>query len=72
MNIIKRYKSPTPKGFKKLAWIGAILAAVGGAIMTFDMDLPTQVVDMGKYLTLIGTIIAAICGATVDKDKIKD
>ena len=51
MNIVERYKKPTPKFFKTLRNIGIALATAGGAIAT--------------YMTVAGTVATAVSQAVV-------
>jgi len=65
MNIIERYKQPTPKFFKTLRNIGIALATVGGAIIAAPISLPAIVVTIGTYLTVAGTVATAVSQAVV-------
>jgi hypothetical protein len=40
MNIVDRYKKPTPKFFRTLRNIGIALATAGGAIIAAPISLP--------------------------------
>lgn len=60
MNIVERYKQPTPKFFKTLRNIGIALAAVGGAILTAPVSFPAIVVTVGAYITVAGTVATAV------------
>ncbi len=68
MNIIERYKKPTPKFFKTLRNIGIALATAGGAIITAPVTLPVAVVTVATYMTVAGTVATAVSQAvTVDE-----
>lgn len=69
MNIIERYKQPTPNFFKTLRNIGIALAAVGGAIMAAPISLPAIVVTVATYLTVAGTVATAVSQAVVQSDE---
>jgi hypothetical protein len=68
MNIVERYKQPTPKFFKTLRNIGIALAAVGGAIIAAPISLPAIVVTVATYLTVAGTVATAVSQAVVKSD----
>ncbi len=65
MNIVERYKQPTPKFFKTLRNIGIALAAVGGAILTAPVSFPAIVVTVGAYITVAGTVATALSQAVI-------
>lgn len=65
MNIVERYKQPTPKFFKTLRNIGIALAAVGGAILTAPVSFPAIVVTVGAYITVAGTVATAVSQAVI-------
>ena len=69
MNIVERYKQPTPNFFKTLRNIGIALAAVGGAIMAAPISLPAIVVTVATYLTVAGTVATAVSQAVVQSDE---
>ncbi len=68
MNLVQRYKKPTPKFFKTLRNIGIALATAGGAIIAAPIALPTAVVTVATYLTVAGTVATAISQAVVSDD----
>lgn len=65
MNIIERYKQPTPKFFRTLRNIGIALATAGGAIIAAPISLPAIVVSIGIYMTVAGTVATAVSQAAV-------
>ena len=72
MNIVQRYKKPTPKFFKTLRNIGIALATTGGAIVAAPIALPAAIVTVATYLTVAGTVATAVSQAVVlDDDKQK-
>lgn len=72
MNIVERYKKPTPKFFKTLRNIGIALATAGGAIIVAPISLPAIIVTIATYLTVAGTVVTAISQAVVtDEDSQK-
>ena len=69
MNLIDRYKKPTPTFFRKLRNIGIALAATGGAIITAPISLPALVITIATYLTFVGTVATAVSQAVVSDDE---
>ncbi len=69
MNIVERYKKPTPKFFRTLRNIGIALATSGGAIIAAPVALPAAVVTVATYMTVAGTVATAVSQAvTVDEE----
>lgn len=69
MNILDRYKKPTPKFFRILRNIGLAMVASGGAILAAPIVMPALLVTIATYTTVIGTVISSISQAVVsDKD----
>tara|TARA_R110002111_G_scaffold99079_1_gene153009 strand:+ start:407 stop:649 length:243 start_codon:yes stop_codon:yes gene_type:complete len=65
MNIVERYKKPTPKFFKTLRNIGIALATAGGAIIAAPISMPALVVTIATYMTVAGTVATAVSQAVV-------
>lgn len=65
MNIVERYKQPTPKFFRLLRNIGIALATAGGAIIATPISLPAIVITIGTYMTVAGTVTTAVSQAVV-------
>ncbi|CAM3459028.1 hypothetical protein [Aequorivita lipolytica] len=65
MNILDRYKKPTPKFFRILRNIGLALVASGGAILAAPVVMPGILVTIATYITVIGTVISSISQAVV-------
>lgn len=66
MNVVDRAKAPTPKFFKILRSIGLVIAAVGGAVITAPVALPSIVVSVAGYMVVAGGVISAVSQVTVD------
>lgn len=69
MNIVERYKKPTPKFFKTLRNIGIALATAGGAITAAPISMPAIVVTIATYMTVAGTVATAVSQAVVTDDE---
>lgn len=69
MNIVERYKKPTPKFFKTLRNVGIALATAGGAIIAAPISMPTIVVTIATYMTVAGTVATAVSQAVVTDDE---
>lgn len=69
MNIVERYKKPTPKFFKTLRNIGIALATAGGAIIAAPITMPAIVVTIATYMTVAGTVATAVSQAVVSDDE---
>ncbi|MBD0824464.1 hypothetical protein [Aestuariibaculum marinum] len=70
MNLIERYKSPTPKFFRTLRNIGIALATAGGAIIAAPVALPGIVISIATYVSLAGTVATAVSQAVVADETI--
>jgi len=64
-NLLQRVSSPTPKFFKVLRDIGLALAALGGAILTAPVSIPTAVTAVAGYVAVAGGVLTAVSQATV-------
>jgi hypothetical protein len=69
MNLVERYKKPTPKFFRLLRNIGIALATAGGAIIAAPVALPAAVVTVATYMTVAGTVATAVSQAVVTDDE---
>ena len=69
MNILERYKKPTPKFFKTLRNIGIALATAGGAIIAAPISMPAIVVTIATYMTVAGTVATAVSQAVVTDEE---
>lgn len=65
MNIVDRYKKPTPKFFRILRNIGIALGIVGGTILAAPISLPAFIVTAGGYLTVAGAVATTVSQAVV-------
>ncbi|WP_417200020.1 hypothetical protein [Bizionia sp.] len=65
MNVVERYKKPTPKFFKILRNIGIALATAGGAIIAAPVSIPAIVITIATYMTVAGTVATAVSQAVV-------
>lgn len=65
MNIVERYKKPTPKFFRLLRNIGIALATTAGVIIAAPISLPAIVITIGIYMTVAGTVATAVSQAVV-------
>ena len=68
MNILQRAQAPTSNFFKKLRNIGLALAAIGAAIISAPIVLPTVVVTIAGYLAVAGGVIGAVSQITTIND----
>ena len=64
-NIKNRYKSPTPRFFRRLRNIGIALATTGGTILAAPVLLPATIVSAAGYLAVAGTVATAVSQAVV-------
>jgi hypothetical protein len=72
MNIVERYKKPTPIFFKTLRNIGIALATTGGVVLASPVALPAVLTSIASYLTVAGTVAVSVSQAVVeDVDKEK-
>ncbi|TYB74278.1 hypothetical protein ES674_14075 [Bizionia myxarmorum] len=69
MNLVERYKEPTPRFFRILRNIGIALAAAGGAIITAPISLPAIVITIATYMAVAGTVATAVSQAAVIDDR---
>lgn len=69
MNIVERYKKPTPKFFRTLRNIGIALATAGGAIIAAPVAIPATVVTIATYMTVAGTVATAVSQAVTIDDE---
>ena len=69
MNLVERYKKPTPKFFRLLRNIGIALATAGGAIIAAPVSLPAIVITIGTYMTVAGTVATAVSQAVTIDDE---
>ncbi len=65
MNLVERYKKPTPKFFKVLRNIGIALATAGGVVIAAPVSMPALIVTIATYMTVAGTVATAVSQAVV-------
>lgn len=65
MNILNRYKSPTPKFFRTLRNVGLVLATAGGTLLAAPVALPAWLLSAATYVVVAGTVATAVSQATV-------
>jgi len=66
MNILNRFKEPTPKFFKTLRNIGLGLATAGGTLLAAPITLPAWLFSIATYVVVAGTVVTAVSQATVE------
>ena len=65
MNLLKRFKEPTPPFFRRLRNIGITLATVGGTIIAAPIELSELLVNIASYLTVAGTVAVTVSQSVV-------
>ncbi len=65
MNIIERFKAPTPDFFKRLRNIGLSLVATGTVLVSTPIIIPASLVTFGSYLIVAGSVASAIAQSVV-------
>ncbi len=68
MNILDRYKKPTPKFFRILRTLGVGLATAGGTILAAPVSIPAWLISIATYVVVAGTVVTAVSQAAVDDD----
>ena len=68
MNILDRYKKPTPKFFRILRTLGLGLATAGGTILTAPVSIPAWLISVATYVVVAGTVATAVSQAAVADD----
>ena len=72
MNIVERYKKPTPRFFKILRNIGIALATAGGVIIAAPIAIPSLIVTIATYMTVVGTVATAVSQAVIKDEDISE
>ena len=70
MNVVQRFNAPTPKFFKRLRDVALILGALGGAVLTAPVPLPSIVLTIAGYLVTVGVVAGGVSQAAVDEKKL--
>ncbi|KXO01147.1 membrane protein [Aequorivita aquimaris] len=65
MNIIERYKKPTPKFFKIIRNLGIGMIISGATILAAPVALPAVLLTIATYITVAGTVVTAVSQAVV-------
>ena len=65
MNILDRYRKPTPKFFRVLRNIGLAMATIGGTLLSAPISLPVWLLSVATYAVVAGTVATAISQAAV-------
>ena len=71
MGVIKRMKSPTPRFFRKIRNIGITAGTIGGALLAAPVALPAVLISAAGYMTVAGTVAAAISQVVTGEDEEK-
>jgi hypothetical protein len=69
MNIIQRAKAPTPKFFRILRNIGAVVASASGTLVATATTLPPEVTTAITYLGVAGGVATAVSQLAVAKEE---
>ena len=72
MNILDRYKKPTPKFFRILRNMGVALATAGGTILAAPVSIPAWLLSAATYVVVAGTVATAVSQAAVDDSALGD
>ena len=68
MNLIDRYKKPTPRFFKILRNVGIALGSAGAAILAAPVALPAALLTWATYAAVAGTVVTAVSQAVVSDE----
>lgn len=66
MSLKKRWKSKTPKFWKKVQRAAIVAGAVAGVIIAAPVALPAALVTAAGYVITAGTVAATLSQFTVD------
>lgn len=72
MNLIDRYKKPTPKFFRTLRNIGIVLGSAGAAILAAPVAIPVALTAVATYITIAGTVVTVVSQAVVNDEGKED
>jgi hypothetical protein len=62
----ERWKSTTPKFWKKVQRIAIVVGAVAGTIIAAPIALPAAVITAAGYAVAIGTAVATVSQFTIE------
>ena len=65
MNLLERYRKPTPRFFRILRTVGISLASAGAALLAAPVALPAVVLSLAGYAVVAGTVVTAVSQAVV-------
>ena len=68
MTVLQRVQSPTPKFFQKVRTGGLIAATIGAALLAAPGVLPPFLLKLAGYLTVAGSVAAALSQVTTGSD----
>jgi ABC-type xylose transport system permease subunit len=68
-NLKKRWKTPTPKFWKKVQKVAIAVGAAAGVVIAAPITLPAAVVTVAGYLVTAGTVAATLSQLTVEDYK---
>ena len=69
MTIRERWKSRTPRFWKKIQRVSIIIGAISGAILTAPISLPASLIATAGYLAVASTSIAGMSQLTKSDKK---
>jgi ABC-type xylose transport system permease subunit len=70
--LVKRWKAPTPKFWKKVQRVAIVAGTIAGIILTAPVSLPAVVVTAAGYVVAIGTTVATTAQLTKEPTKIEE
>ena len=65
-SVVKRWKSSTPKFWKKIQRAGVIIGGIGATILAAPVTVPATLTVIGGYLVLAGSLTATLSQLTVE------
>ncbi|MBQ51632.1 MAG: hypothetical protein CMF35_08035 [Leeuwenhoekiella sp.] len=65
MNILERYRQPTPRFFRMLRTVGISLASGGAALLAAPVALPAVLLSIAGYAVVAGSVATAVSQAVV-------
>lgn len=71
MNIIRRWKAPTPRFWKRVQKVAITVGAVAGVLIAAPITLPAVVVTAAGYAITAGTVAATLSQLTVESNEAK-
>jgi uncharacterized membrane protein HdeD (DUF308 family) len=71
MELMDRWKSKTPKFWKKVQRVGILAGAIGGVLIAAPIALPAALVTAGGYMVLAGGLTATLSQLTREDNESK-